>query len=184
MSSITAHRRARAAPFLAVAFTAFTAITALSVPAQQAPPRNPCATPAHRQFDFWLGEWEVRTASDKVAGTSRVTRILGGCALREEWHGAGGGIGESLNIFDGSSGRWHQTWVDNQGLLAEFDGGVTAGGDMVLEGAARGPNGQPARGRMTFTPLPDGRVHQHWEQSVDSGVTWRTTFDGYYARRR
>jgi hypothetical protein len=28
---------------------------------ETAPPSpNPCSGPEHRQFDFWLGEWEVR----------------------------------------------------------------------------------------------------------------------------
>ena len=28
----------------------------------------PCEDNAHRQFDFWLGEWQVHTADGKLAG--------------------------------------------------------------------------------------------------------------------
>ncbi|MBK6489651.1 MAG: hypothetical protein IPF98_22980 [Gemmatimonadetes bacterium] len=142
-----------------------------------------CRTPSHRAFDFWLGEWEVRTPQGAVAGTSRITSILDGCVIHEAWSGTGGSVGESFNIFDATAKRWHQTWVDNQGMLAQFDGARAPDGAMVMEGPARGPAGEPARSRMSFTPLTDGRVRQLWELSIDGGTTWRTTFDGYYTRR-
>lgn len=154
----------------------------LTVAQGAAPPG--CRTPAHRQFDFWLGEWEVRTPSDQPAGTSRITSILGGCVIHEEWHGKGGSDGESFNIYNSASGTWHQTWVDNGGLLAQFDGALTPQGAMVLEGPGRTPTGAPARSRMTFTPLPDGAVRQLWEFSTDNGTTWHTSFDGTYRRRQ
>jgi hypothetical protein len=37
--------------------------------------------------------------------------------------------------------------------------------------------------RVTWQPLPDGRVRQHWEASEDGGTTWKTAFDGYYTKR-
>ena len=33
------------------------------------------------------------------------------------------------------------------------------------------------------TPLPDGRVRQHFVESADEGKTWTEWFDGYYSRR-
>ena len=33
-----------------------------------------CADPAYRQFDFWIGEWQVHTPDGKLAGTNRITR--------------------------------------------------------------------------------------------------------------
>ncbi|HET7704523.1 MAG TPA: hypothetical protein VFM36_00410, partial [Thermoanaerobaculia bacterium] len=47
----------------------------------------PCDRPEHRQFDFWAGEWTVTTPDGKTAGTNRITKIAGGCALLEEWTG-------------------------------------------------------------------------------------------------
>ena len=142
----------------------------------------PCTAPPYRQFDFWIGEWKVRTADGKAAGSSRITSILGGCVIFEEWTGAGGpSIGKSFNIFDASRKRWHQSWVDNGGTLAQFDGGLTDGA-MILEGPAVGPNGVALRSRMTFTPLPDGRIRQQWENSSDGGTSWTSAFDGYYSR--
>jgi hypothetical protein len=38
--------------------------------------------------------------------------------------------------------------------------------------------------KMTFTPMPDGRRRQVWEQSPDGGKTWAAIFDGIYKPRR
>ena len=145
----------------------------------------PCTAPKYRQFDFWIGEWDVTTPQGQAAGSSRITVILGGCVILEEWTGAAGpSRGQSFNIFDARTRRWHQTWVDNGGLLAQFDGGLLDDGSMRMEGTGQPANGKPTRSRMTFTPLPDGRVRQLWENSADEGATWTTAFDGYYARRK
>jgi tetratricopeptide (TPR) repeat protein len=43
---------------------------------------RPCLTRKEsRLFDFWIGEWDVRTPQGQPAGTSSVQLILDGCAL-------------------------------------------------------------------------------------------------------
>lgn len=63
---------------LAVLALCLLACTATAQTADQGSP--PCSSQEHRQFDFWLGEWDV-TQKGKPAGTSRITAILGGCVL-------------------------------------------------------------------------------------------------------
>jgi hypothetical protein len=144
---------------------------------------KPCGAPEHRQFDFWIGEWEVRYPDGKLAGENRIERILSGCALRESWTGARGSRGTSLNAYDPGTKRWHQTWVDGDGLLLQIDGGIR-GGAMVLEGETLSSAGRRTRQRTTWTPLPGGRVRQLWQQSTDDGKNWTVVFDGTYARKR
>jgi len=142
----------------------------------------PCSSPEHRQFDFWIGEWEV-TANGQVAGHNKITRLFGECGLREEYAGARGGyVGSSFNLYDESRGLWHQTWIDNQGLLLLLDGGLEEG-RMVLEGDQIDADGLSQRQRITWTPNPDGTVRQHWQQSGDGGTTWTTVFDGLYRKK-
>jgi hypothetical protein len=143
---------------------------------------KPCSAPEHRQFDFWLGEWEVRE-DGKVAGSNRITRILGGCALREEWAGAGGSNGTSLNTYDATTRRWHQTWVDDKGNVLLLQG-ERAGGKMVLEGDRPVAPGKIARHRISWTPLSGGRVRQLWESSNDTGKSWEIVFDGTYLSKK
>jgi hypothetical protein len=149
-------------------------------PTPKAPPG--CTAPEHRQFDFWLGDWTVRGPAGKVVGENRLTSLHKGCVLFENWIGEGGFTGSSLNVYDAERKRWHQTWVDVTGGLLQLDGELIDG-RMVLTGkSAPDAQGIVALQRITWTPLPDGRVRQHWEASTDSGKTWTTAFDGYYTK--
>jgi len=150
---------------------------------QQAPPPRPrpCTTPVHRQFDFWVGTWDVTSANGQFAGTNRIEPVDGGCALYESWSSGGGGYtGRSLNSV-GGDGRWRQTWVDTGGLRLELMGGLVDG-KMVLEGETPpGAAGAPPRkNRITWSPEAEGRVRQHWQTSADGGKTYTTAFDGMY----
>jgi len=80
-----------------------------------------CSSPEYRQFDFWLGEWDVYQG-DKLAGRNSIRSILSGCAVSEEWSGASGFTGSSLNFYNSSTKRWHQTWIDSQGQSLALDG--------------------------------------------------------------
>src|SRR5512138_297492 len=99
-------------------------------------PAKPCATAEHRQFDFWLGEWNVVNAKGQTAGTNAITLEQDGCVLHEHWTGAKGGTGQSFNVYDATDKRWHQIWVDNSGSLLQLQGGLVDG-RMVLEGPGR-----------------------------------------------
>jgi len=143
-----------------------------------------CTTSAvHRQFDFWVGEWEVTDFTSKGhVGESRVTGILKGCVLLEEWTGAQGGNGKSLNFVNLSTGKWEQQWTMDTGNSAHYVGGMR-GGAMVVEGENITPAGKKNLSRMTFTPQADGTVRQMGEGSDDGGKTWRKTFDFLYRRK-
>ena len=142
----------------------------------------PCSAPEYRQFDFWLGEWDVTTPDGKPAGRNSVTRPLGACVIQEHWKGVGGMSGESYNIYDRSTQRWHQTWVSDRGALLLLDGGLVDG-NMVLQGAERTVQGKPTRDRITWTPKGPDEVHQVWEVSNDGGKSWSVQFHGVYKRR-
>ena len=156
-------------------------LLALTAPAVAAQQPNPCSAPEHRQFDFWIGDWEVTGARGQRAGSNRIERTLGGCVLYESWTGAGPSRGHSFNIFDPGDTRWHQTWVDNSGTLLQVSGGMV-NGEMVMEGERRLPDGTRQLERITWTPNADGTVRQHWQASRDAGMRWTTVFDGTYRR--
>jgi hypothetical protein len=142
----------------------------------------PCESmPQARQFDFWLGQWRVEDAGGAHAGDNHIRKAELGCVLIENWTSQNGGTGMSINYFDPVSSQWVQNWV-GLNLLMDLRGGLVEG-SMVLEGTVhyyRDGNTTPMRG--TWTPLPDGRVRQHFEHSTDGGATWTTWFDGYYRK--
>jgi hypothetical protein len=115
---------------------------------------------------------------------NRITSISGGCALREEWTGAGGYTGTSLNAYDASSGRWHQTWIGSDGVLLLLDGAFRDGA-MELAGVTVGRDGATTHHRIRWTPLggASGGLRQLWESSTDGGKTWTVAFDGTYRKR-
>jgi hypothetical protein len=108
--------------------------------------------------------------------------VYGNCVIREDYKGGPGYTGGSFNIYDASRDRWHQTWVDNGGLLLELDGGFRDG-KMVLEGETLDSTGAAQKQRITWEPLQGGKVRQHWQQSTDGGSSWTTLFDGTYTKR-
>jgi hypothetical protein len=145
-------------------------------------PRPNCAAPVRRQFDFWVGDWSV-TMGGKPAGQNRVDRILGGCALLENWTGVGGMSGKSINFYDPAREQWHQTWVDDRGGSLALDGTFVSG-SMVLSGKKQDKAGKTTLNRITWTPLPSGEVRQLWEASTDDGKSWTVAFDGLYTRKK
>jgi hypothetical protein len=166
---------------LAVAAVAACPLAASAQTPLPAPTPKPCAQPEDRQFDFWLGAWNVTDPAGKPQGTNRITSELGGCVLQEHWSGTDGSRGTSFNHYDRARKVWHQTWVDNGGGILQLDGG-RRNGSMVLAGDRRARNGKTVTDRITFTPRPDGSVRQWWQASRDGGATWSTVFDGIYRR--
>jgi hypothetical protein len=155
-----------------------------AAPVAPAVPPAPCAEPEYRQFDFWIGDWDVWAPNGNLAGSNRIEKILGGCVLQENWKGARGLTGYSFNTYDPGDKKWHQTWVDDQGTLLLLSGEFKDG-KMVLGGAtaARG-TAKAALQRITWTPLSDGSVRQFWESSEDGGKTWTVAFDGSYRHKK
>ncbi len=148
---------------------------------QQASPS--CASLEYRQFDFWVGDWEVKSSEGRLLGTNRITRAFGGCVVHENWQSmTSSHAGSSFNIYDRASGQWHQSWVDNSGLLLQLDGGMQDD-KMVLTGRVPGEDGGTVVHRISWEPISEDRVRQLWESSSDDGATWSTVFDGLYVRR-
>ncbi len=146
---------------------------------------NPCRDAAEsRQFDFWIGEWNVETAQGQPAGTSSIQLILGSCVIFENWTSTGSGYaGKSLNIYNVPRKKWQQYWVDNSGAVTFFEGGWE-GSYLRLTGENAPRTGLLALNRMTFTPLGPDKVRQHGEGSDDGGQTWTTRYDLIYNRKK
>ena len=152
---------------------------------------TPCSGPQYAEFDFWLGDWEVRNAAGQILGSNRISKRHGGCVVFEEWESAAGGSGSSFNFFDSTTKQWHQFWVDASGtnwLSSDGQGSPTTlrggmhDGAMVLSSQ---PETLPSIGltRATWRPLPDGSVRQTFEGSSDGGKTWTVSFDGFYKKK-
>lgn len=153
--------------------------------AQAQAQRPTCSAAAHRALDFWIGEWDAyRADSNALAGRSSIRREDHGCVITEHWVSAGQPYsGRSLNIYDRTSGRWEQYWVDSAGARTLFIGGPIEHGMQLTTAAPVPVQGNVERySRVTLTARPDGTVLQRGEISTDR-AEWTTTYAFIYRRR-
>ena len=146
---------------------------------------HPCAHhPEYRQFDFWIGEWDVvTTQGHNPAGSSSIQPIIDQCVLLENWTGGGGGVGKSFNHYDTSKKIWMQDWVDSQSNSIHFEGKLEDG-VMSYYADSRKPDGTPIRRHLQFFKLDADHVRQFSQQSSDGGKTWATEYDFTYNRKK
>ena len=164
-----------------------TLILALYMEAQ----KSPCTTdPVYRQFDFWIGEWDVYAKNGKKAGDSKIELILDSCIILENWKSASvsQGIhyeGKSFNTYNSTTKQWQQTWVDNVGGSTEFLEGYFESNKMIfLTKPFPLSKDTIAMRRLTFYNLGVDKVRQFGEISKDNGGTWNTEYDLEYRRKK
>ena len=152
---------------------------------QVAPLISPqCDTDNHRQFDFWLGEWNVKPAGEvKSSAVNKISATHNGCVVLEEYQ-AGNFTGMSISFYDEARGIWHQTWMANGGVALYLEGGLNKDGAMELSDKGLPVSAKSKQiNRIIWTPEPDGTVRQLWEASKDKGESWNLVFDGIYTQR-
>ena len=149
-------------------------------PSANPPPSGkplPCTEPAYRQFDFWIGDWDVLEMEHPttVAAHARVELILNGCVLHEVYEDPQGHRGESFSLYDVTRNTWHQSWVNDSGYLLTIEGHLQ-GISMLLAGVDHLPNGKLRQVRGEWRPDGQGAREVAW-RSTDGGASWVTWFD-------
>jgi hypothetical protein len=165
-----------AGPILGVLLVLPLPILAAPTPASQA-----CTSSETKQFDFWVGKWDVYATSkpDQKVASSIIEKLYHGCAIRENWMPLTDNPGGSMNAYSPEKRLWRQFWADANGGSAEFSGGWN-GKSMILTGTWPQPGHPTQMTRMTYTPLADGSVEQTGITSDDAGKTWQPSFDFIY----
>lgn len=133
---------------------------------------------SYKQLDFWIGEWDVYAKNGQKLGENSIGLRDGAYIIDESWTGSGGGTGRSINYYDKADAVWKQVWVSGGGGVLEMSGNFKDGA-MRFTGVNKRADGTKADHRTVLTPLDNGNVHQHIEESTD-GETWSVVFDGVY----
>jgi len=139
----------------------------------------------YRDFDFWIGDWEVYNASnnDKV-GVNSIRRLASGCLLLEQWQGVLGNTGTSMNFYDPLQDTWRQVW-QSEGVFIDYQGGLDDDGVMRLQGTiSYHKTGKTAPFRGSWQPQADGSVLQILEQYHAETSQWSGWFSGVYRRQQ
>lgn len=145
--------------------------------------QRPCAAaPEFRQFDYWLGEWDVESGGQKIARSS-IQLILEDCVIFENYQTIGRlYAGKSFSLWDAANKRWEQRYVDTTGAFHEWTGGLE--GDHMVFTWTYERNGVKTMNRMSYLKEGPDKVRQRIDVSTDDGKTWSVGYDGLYVRRR
>ncbi|MGH2666496.1 hypothetical protein [Flavobacterium sp.] len=152
--------------------------------------QKPCETdPVYNQFDFWVGEWDAYALNGKLAGHSKITKILDNCVVLEEWISAGAqqGLvfsGKSFNSYNSATKQWQQNWIDNTGGSTEYLTGHYENDAMYFVSRPFNNKGVTSIRRLTFFKLKEGKVRQFGEISTDNGKTWTVEYDLEYRLKK
>jgi len=149
---------------------------------------TPCTTVQQKQFDFWVGEWDLTWPGKNVGAvdhsTNSIKRILDGCVVQESFSGQDAMHlrGTSVSIFDTNADKWRQTWVDNEGGYLDFVGELKDG-QMMLQREAIRKDGTRILQRMVWKNITTNELDWSWEASRDGGKTWQVQWPIHYKRR-
>jgi hypothetical protein len=163
-----------------------------AVPGSDGRLNSKCNAPAGRDFDFWIGTWDLRVRQrigiegDEYRdgrAVSIVRPILDGCVLLEEFDGdqlPRPVVGISVSTFNSRTGRWQQTWVDNSANNMVFQGGYAGDHMEMIHKAEEG--GDPVLWRITFYNVHDDEFDWAYDRSTDGGKTWLNFMEIHYTR--
>ncbi len=137
-----------------------------------------CCTESHKEFDFWVGDWNVYDKSGKKVGENKIEKLENECIVSENWKGTTGS-GRSYNYYNSADSTWNQVWISS------------SGNNLVLKGKA-GKNKmilkseliENAKGtyynQITWTKNEDDSVTQVWEVLNEKEQPISTSFEGVY----
>jgi hypothetical protein len=146
----------------------------------------PCEDPEFKQFDFWIGDWDVASAADGThRGSSHIAKEMGECVVWENWTSAGSPyFGKSYNTWNVNLKRWEQYWVDSSAGVMFFHGGLKDGVMDYWTDEVPQPSGEKLIRHLQFFNLGPDKVRQFSQGSTDGGKRWHTEYDLIYTRVR
>lgn len=170
------------------------ALACFSAPSANA--QAACQEGHYREFDFWIGEWDLTNLQLQEDGswaevgtaTNRVFPVAGGCGIVELWDGYLGDNhirGFSVRTYDSETERWQLVlnWPQqNAAAFGTLEGVFRHGrGDFHTEFDA--PDGTAGLTRYTFGDIGHDTFRWNDGVSMDGGRTWRTSWIMEFRRR-
>lgn len=140
-----------------------------------------------QRLAFWVGDWDVLDSSGSRYAKQSVRAIVDGCAITAEWTGPAGNKGFSVSAYDVRKREWKQTYVSNQipystAVLIRHSDSTYRGPGIRFIPTLDPSAGEVPKSRVTIMPMSEHRALQLFEESSDSGKTWRTLFKAEHRR--
>ncbi len=144
-----------------------------------------------RQFDFWIGEWDVNlrmiqkdlTWKDSVKAQAKIYPILDGKAILELWDSKPI-KGFSLRYFDPDEKKWvlYLNWPSNSfSSIGSLSGTFRHGRGQFFTRNKR-PDGKESISRYTFCDITDTSLRWDDAFSQDGGKTWTNNWIMEFSR--
>jgi hypothetical protein len=136
---------------------------------------------AARQFDFWLGEWDL-TWGGGGRGTASVYLDLDDKVVVASLDARPSRDYQAIGhaVYDRVDGCWKHTWVDSDGSYLDFAGGFEDG-VMDLRRDALADDGF-ALYRVRWFDIARNTLRWAYERSGDGGATWDVLWEIGYRR--
>ena len=141
-----------------------------------------CCSSNHKNFDFWVGDWEVFNAEGVKIGENLVEKLEDNCIVSENWTGVNGNSGKSFNYYQPIDSTWNQLWISNTGNILKLKGHAEIDKMILLSDLQQNEKGSFFN-RITWTKNNDGTVTQLWEILNSDQQAVKTAFKGIYKRK-
>lgn len=171
---------------------ALVACAPLAVHAQHASPAADAGVRAPqeaRQFDFLIGQWElkvtpkVNSLAAKIHGVPKMTglwkawRAMDGWGIEDELRivdasGNPKALSHVLRVFDPESKHWKNVAVDAYNGAVSQSTAAWDGAVMLVSGQGTDGDGKAYHSRVVFRDITPNRFSWRADRSYDLGKTW------------
>lgn len=148
-----------------------------------------------RQFDFWVGEWDVNLRTlqsdgsweDSKSARAKIYRILDGRAILELWDEKKPGDairGYSLRFFDPDKEKWQLflNWPGENRSGTSMLSGTFRHGRGEFYSTQKGTDGTQTINRYTFSDISADSLRWDDGFSIDGGRSWRSNWIMEFSR--
>ncbi len=145
-----------------------------------------------REFDFWIGSWDVNlrtiqedlTWKDSIQAEAHIHQVLDGKAILELWHSASV-TGFSIRYFDTKSNQW-QLWLNwpgkDRSKLSHLSGSFRhRRGDFTTSFTNK--DGKEILARYTFCDISPNSLRWDDAYSSDRGKNWSNNWIMEFSRK-
>ena len=143
-----------------------------------------CNTKEYKQFDFWVGNWNVYNTDGKLIGTNKIVKMPNACAIQENWTSkTSKNQGTSYNYYNKTDKSWNQVWVDNSGFSLNLKGNFKNDSMVLSSDVVKTPKGNYYN-QITWTKNNDNTVTQVWNYMSLDNKKVKEVFKGIYKRKK
>ena len=143
-----------------------------------------CCSDAYKQFQFWVGKWDVYDTEGVKVGENTISIEEDSCLMIEKWQGVKGTTGTSMNYYDKTDSTWNQVWVDNRGSILKLKGEYENGRMVMRSENQKGQKLDCYYNEITWSLLENKTVTQTWTIYDCTGVNVATVFKGIYHKKK